>query len=142
VLGFLCCSAVVRRAAFLAAGGFDPVLFFVGEERLLAWDLAAAGWELCYLDEVLAHHQPSARRSPPARRHRQELRNTLLCTWLRRRPVPLLTVTASLLAARARDPQVTPALIAALRELPAVIRRRRALPPGVERMVGVLERGR
>jgi hypothetical protein len=39
----LCCASVVRREAYLAAGGIDPVLFFIGEEKLLAWDLAA-GW--------------------------------------------------------------------------------------------------
>ena len=32
VLGFLACGAVVRRHAFLAAGGFDDVIFFMGEE--------------------------------------------------------------------------------------------------------------
>src|SRR5690242_11404725 len=42
VLGFLACAAVVRRQAFLDAGGFNSLLFFIGEERLLAYDLAAA----------------------------------------------------------------------------------------------------
>src|SRR4051812_20222956 len=28
VLGFLACASIVRREAFLAAGGFDPVVFF------------------------------------------------------------------------------------------------------------------
>ncbi|GIE97522.1 glycosyltransferase family 2 protein [Paractinoplanes rishiriensis] len=43
VLGFLSCSVIVRRDAFLAAGGFHPRLFVYGEESLLAMDLAAAG---------------------------------------------------------------------------------------------------
>src|SRR5690606_485586 len=33
ILGFLACGAVVRRSAFLAAGGFDKVVFFMGEEE-------------------------------------------------------------------------------------------------------------
>jgi hypothetical protein len=32
---------VVRKAAFVGVGGFSELLFFVGEERLLAYDLAA-----------------------------------------------------------------------------------------------------
>jgi GT2 family glycosyltransferase len=42
VLGFLACACVVRKAAFVGVGGFSELLFFVGEERLLAYDLAAA----------------------------------------------------------------------------------------------------
>src|SRR5581483_3846245 len=59
VLGFLACASVVRREAFLQARGFDSVVFFVGEERLLAYDLAAAGWDLCHVPDVVAVHQPS-----------------------------------------------------------------------------------
>jgi cytochrome c oxidase subunit 1 len=86
VLGFLCCSATVRREAFLQAGGFSPILHFVGEERLLAWDRAAAGWACCYLEHLVAYHHPSAQRSSQHRRRRREVRNRLLATWLRRRP--------------------------------------------------------
>ena len=42
VLGFLACACVVRKTAFVGVGGFSELLFFVGEERLLAYDLAAA----------------------------------------------------------------------------------------------------
>lgn len=47
VLGFLGCAATVRRSAFLAAGGYHPLLFFGAEETLLAYDLTAAGWGSC-----------------------------------------------------------------------------------------------
>lgn len=36
VLGFLACSAIVRRSAYLGAGGFSSLLHFAGEETLLA----------------------------------------------------------------------------------------------------------
>src|ERR671926_66095 len=39
VSGFHACAAVVRRDAFLRAGGFDPVVFFAGEEERLVLDL-------------------------------------------------------------------------------------------------------
>ncbi|OUC77259.1 glycosyltransferase family 2 protein, partial [Streptomyces swartbergensis] len=44
VLGFLACASVVRRSAYLDAGGFHRLLFFGGEETLLAYDMAARGW--------------------------------------------------------------------------------------------------
>ena len=46
ILGFVACGAVVRRAAFREAGGFDAVVHFAGEEERVAIDLAAAGWGL------------------------------------------------------------------------------------------------
>ena len=69
VLGFLACSAVLRRKAFFDGGGFSKVLFCVGEEQLLSYDLSAAGWERAYVPDVVAHHHPSARRPDP--RHRR-----------------------------------------------------------------------
>ncbi|MCQ0011791.1 glycosyltransferase family 2 protein [Actinomadura madurae] len=68
VLGFLACSVVVRRDAFLDAGGFSDVLHFGGEEELLALDLAAAGWGLAYVPELVVHHHPSALGRDPAAR--------------------------------------------------------------------------
>lgn len=61
VLGFLACGAVVRRSAHLDAGGFHRLLFFGGEEILLAYDLAARGWGVS--------HCPRRRRPPPPGPH-------------------------------------------------------------------------
>jgi glycosyltransferase involved in cell wall biosynthesis len=46
ILGFLAGASVIRRAAFLEVGGFEPRFFIGGEETLVAWDLAAAGWQM------------------------------------------------------------------------------------------------
>lgn len=83
VLGFLACAAVVRVEAFRRAGGFSPVLGFGGEERLLALDLAAAGWTCSYAAEVVARHLPEP---GPDRSGRELLlaRNDLLTVGLRR----------------------------------------------------------
>jgi GT2 family glycosyltransferase len=43
LLGFLAGASVVRRSAFLEAGGFNEHLLIGGEEEWLAVDLAAAG---------------------------------------------------------------------------------------------------
>src|SRR4051794_22366336 len=84
ILGFVACGAVVRRTAFLDAGGFNPRFGIGGEERLLALDMATGGWELAYVDSVVAHHHPDADAARPGRRART-LRNDLWTTWLRRR---------------------------------------------------------
>jgi hypothetical protein len=76
ILGFLACAVVVRRSAFLAVGGFDDVVFFGGEERV-APDLAAAGWGLAYVPDLVVHHHPSSDRDVRARVAR-EVRNRVL----------------------------------------------------------------
>src|SRR4051794_19746902 len=83
ILGFIACGAVVRRSAYLQVGGFSPVVFFLGEETVLAQDLAAAGWGLAYVDDVVAHHHPQPGPSRAGRRTLQ-IRNRLLSIWLRR----------------------------------------------------------
>ena len=59
LLGFLAGALVVRRTAFLEAGGFDPRFFIGGEEQLLAIELAVRGWTLCYVPQLVVHHHPS-----------------------------------------------------------------------------------
>ena len=58
-----------RRPSSTAA--HDELLFFVGEERLLAVDLVAAGWRLAYVRDVVAHHPlpPEATTQPSADWH-------------------------------------------------------------------------
>ncbi|TDB98778.1 glycosyltransferase family 2 protein [Actinomadura sp. 7K534] len=128
VLGFLACSAVVRRDAFLDAGGFSEVLHFAGEEELLALDLAAAGWGLAYVPELVVHHHPSAAGRDPAARRRREARNRLLTAWLRR-PLPVVA-RAARSALGTRDGRA--GLADAARVLPAVAFARRPVPPAVE----------
>ncbi|GAB3212668.1 glycosyltransferase family 2 protein [Marinactinospora thermotolerans] len=139
VLGFLACAAVVRRSAFLEVGGFSRLLFFSGEEALLAQDLAAAGWTSCHVADVRAHHHPSAARPPASWRVRLDLRNRLLSAWLRR-PVERATrETARLAHAATTDPDARGALADALRRLPGALRQRRRLPGRVEHALRTLE---
>jgi GT2 family glycosyltransferase len=135
ILGFVACGAVVRRAAFLAAGGFSERLGIGCEESLLALDLAAAGWSLAYADDVVAHHHPV----PGSRPGRDALlaRNELLVTWLRR---PARVAAAA--TARALRHGHLPAVAAAARALPWILRERRVLPAGVEAAARRLERAR
>lgn len=137
VLGFVACGAIVRRAAFLNVGGFHPRLMIGGEEDLLALDLAAAGWELAYVHDVVAHHQP-ALSGGRGGRAALELRNGLWTAWLRRRAGGALRRTATLIAAglRQRRPR---ALAAALFGMPWVLRERQPVPPAVEQAARAVE---
>jgi GT2 family glycosyltransferase len=132
VLGFLACGAVVRRQAFLDAGGFSSLLFFVGEERLLAYDLAVANWARCYTPEVVAVHDPSAHRPPSHQRRRTELRNLLLTAWMRRPVTVALAHTARMGREAIGDGDARTALLAAVVRLPAALVRRRPVPQAVE----------
>ncbi|EQD83725.1 glycosyl transferase, partial [Saccharopolyspora erythraea D] len=139
VLGFTACAAVVRRRAFAEAGGFSRLLFFVAEEKLLSYDLAAKGWDLCYVSSVVAHHHPSPHRPPSDWRRTLELRNNALIAWMRR-PVRVALGEARELAAAARHDRVARrALLAAVRRLPSALLRRRRLPARVEDMIRLLE---
>jgi GT2 family glycosyltransferase len=135
---FLAGASVVRRDAFRAAGGFHPRLWLGGEEELLAADLAAAGWELCYLADLTVHHQASPLRDE-RRRLRDGIRNTLWFTWLRR-PLPAaLRRTGVILAQLRPSPTAAAGLLAAVRGLPWVLRERRVLPAHAEARFRALE---
>jgi GT2 family glycosyltransferase len=64
---FLAGASAVRVEAFREVGGFSPRLWLGGEEELLAADLATAGWELCYLEDLTVHHAASAVRDRRSR---------------------------------------------------------------------------
>lgn len=130
VLGFVACGAVVRRTAFLAAGGFNPRLGIGGEEQLLAFDLAAHGWELAYVESVVAHHHPYGGVRPS--RAELELRNELWTAWLRRR-LPGAAWTSLRVAARAVGERRVPVLVEALRGMPWVLAQRRPLRASLDR---------
>ena len=133
VLGFLACAAVVRRDAFLAAGGFQPRLFVYGEEALLAMDLAAAGWQLSYVPSLLVRHFPEPDGRDPRGRRRIETRNRVLTALLRRPPAVAARTAAAALRA---DPAALPGV---LRQVPWALRQRRRLPDPVEQALRRLD---
>jgi GT2 family glycosyltransferase len=135
---FLAGASVLRREAFCQVGGFSERLWLGGEEELVAGDLAAAGWELCYLPRLTVHHRASRARDPHLRR-RHGIRNTLWTTWLRRPLRPAVRRTAHLLRTVPRDRVTALGLLDAVRGLPWVLRERRVLPPQVEARFATLE---
>jgi len=141
VLGFVACGAIVRRDAFLEVGGFETRFGIGGEEELLALELAAAGWGLAYVDEIVAHHHPSPSRDP-ARRRAVQTRNALWTAWLRRRVPGVIAVTTATARGGLGDPAGRAGAIEAMRGLPWVLRERRPVGRGLEAAVRSLQQPR
>ncbi|WP_413451738.1 glycosyltransferase [Georgenia phoenicis] len=133
LLGFIACGAVVRREAFLEAGGFDDVVRFPGEEERLALDLADRGWHLSYLDDVVAHHHPSPVRGSADTRRRALARSAVLTGAMR---LPARHALARLRRTVAEGPVQRAGVRDALPDLPAALRRRR---PVSDRVVAQAE---
>jgi N-acetylglucosaminyl-diphospho-decaprenol L-rhamnosyltransferase len=140
ILSFIACAVVIRREAILSCGGFSGQLGIGGEEQLLGWDLAAAGWQLSYVPEVIAHHDPPP--APDGRPARQTatIRNALWTMWLRR---PLSAAAGETVAALARathDRTTAHALRDAVLGGRWILRQRKVNPPHVEAMCRALAR--
>jgi GT2 family glycosyltransferase len=141
VLGFVACGVIVRRQAFLAAGGFHSDYAIGGEEQLLAIDMSAAGYDLAYVDAVVAHHHPP-RRGPKPGRRRVATRNDLWSAWMRR-PLPgAVGQTARTAWSARRDREVLGGMVDAVRGAPRALRERRPVSRQVEGDVRALERVR
>jgi GT2 family glycosyltransferase len=135
---FLAAATSLRADAFRAAGGFSARLWLGGEEELLAADLAARGWWLAHVPELIVHHAPSRARDATERRV-QGLRNTLWFTWLRR-PLPAAARRTLFLARSVpRDRASLRAFRLAAAGLPWVLRERSAVPAEVEDRLRLLD---
>ncbi len=135
VLGFVACGTAVRRDAFLAVGGFDRVVFFPGEEERVALDLAADGWQLFYVPEVVAHHHPSVNRSTSAAREQLIVRNSILTAVMRR---PWSEVVRRVRSAVNSGPTGRSAVLAVVPRLVAALAERRQLPDALENRLELL----
>jgi GT2 family glycosyltransferase len=138
LLGFLAGASMVRRSAFLDAGGFPERASIGGEEELLAVDLAAHGWWLCYVPDLVVHHYPSPRRDGDGRRANL-VRNALWFAWLRRPLGGALRRTWRAARALPWDSAARRGFTAAVAGLPWVLRQRRVVPPEVEHGLRLLE---
>jgi GT2 family glycosyltransferase len=138
ILSFLEGACIVRRDAFLAAGGFDRRLFVGGVEEHLAADLLSAGWRLRYVPEIVAFHCPD-HGQPSAYVRRLGVRNTLWFAWRRRPLRPALRWTAHVLGQSGLNRITASGFGLAVLGLPRILRRRRPLPPQVERDMALLD---
>lgn len=131
LLGVLAGLTMFRVEAFRQVGGFDHRIWFSGEEELLALDLAAAGWWMCWAEDVVVHHCPSPERDGRERR-RLGIRNTLWTQWLRR-PVPsAMRRSWAVLRSAPLDRTTAAALLDAAKGAAWVARNRKVVPRGIE----------
>ncbi|WP_228387112.1 glycosyltransferase family 2 protein [Ornithinicoccus halotolerans] len=135
ILGFAACAAMVRTDAFLAAGGFDDVVRFPGEEERLSLDLAELGWQQAYTEELVVHHHPSPSRHGPDARRRAVTRSAILTAALR---LPAGTVAQRVWRALTGDAATRGGALDALRELPRALGRRRPVSDDVLDQLAVL----
>jgi N-acetylglucosaminyl-diphospho-decaprenol L-rhamnosyltransferase len=141
LVSFVACAVVIRREAFLAIGGFKERLEVGGEEELAGWDLVAAGWQLSYMPEVVAHHHPPPPTSGQrAGRREVQVRNALWTAWLRR-PLDVAVIeTARSLRRLPHDRSVVARGFGrAVTGLPWILCERRVNPPHVEAMLRMLD---
>jgi GT2 family glycosyltransferase len=138
LLSVLAGASMFRVTAFREVGGFSPRLWLGGEEELLAIDLAARGWWMCWAEDLVVRHAPSTLRDP-RRRRQLGIRNTLWTTWLRRPARSALRRTGTVLRSRPRDRASASAVAEAVAGLPWVLRERRVVPPQVEKGLQLLE---
>ena len=138
LLGVMAGLSAFRVGAFRAVGGFSERMWLGGEEELLALDLAAAGWWMCWAEEMVIHHAPSGLRDP-RRRRQLGIRNTLWTLWLRRSPRAAARRTVAVLRSAPADWATAVALAEALRGLPWVLRNRKTVPRHVEAGLILLE---
>ena len=120
-------ASMLRVTAFQEVGGFSERLWLGGEEELLSLDLAAAGWWMCWAEDVIVHHQASAARDARARRI-LGVRNTLWTAWLRLPVWDALHRTWAVLLSIPRDAASARAVGLALAGVPWVRTERRVVP--------------
>ena len=133
LIGFMAGAVVMRTDAYRAVGGYEPRLFLGGEERLMGLDLAAQGWRMAYVPELVVHHHPSRLRDVTARRTLM-LRNELWIAWMRLPWPCALRETGRALRAMVQAGRLPDTLWAALKGLPWALQRRRVVPPAVGTM--------
>jgi GT2 family glycosyltransferase len=139
LLSILAGASMLRVTAFRQAGGFSPRLWLGGEEELLSLDLAAAGWWMCWAEDVIVHHAASSARDPRQRRI-LGIRNTLWTAWLRRPLAGAARRTVAVVRSVPKDRASAVAIAQAVAGLPWVIRDRRVIPASVEAGLRRLEK--
>lgn len=138
LLGVMAGLSAFRVSAFREVGGFSERMWLGGEEELLALDLAARGWWMCWDERMIIHHAPSVSRDS-TRRRALGIRNTLWTLWLRRPLRSAARRTAAVLRSAPRDRTTVLAVAEALGGLPWVLRERAVVPAAVEEGLLALE---
>jgi GT2 family glycosyltransferase len=133
LIAFMAGAAVMRVQAYRDVGGYEPRLFIGAEESLMGLDLAARGWQMVYVREVVTHHHPSPSRNVAGRRVMLG-RNRMWIAWLRLPARDAWRETLDALRGLHVHGVLWRALPGALAGLPWVLAHRRIVPDRVARM--------
>lgn len=82
LISFMAGATIMRARAYRQAHGYEPRLFIGAEETLMSLNLAALGWRMVYIQDVIIHHLPSPARDAQ-RRTLLTARNRMWVAWLR-----------------------------------------------------------
>lgn len=118
VFGFCGGAAALRASALREVGLFDASLFLYYEDTDLSWRLRAAGWDIHYVREAVAHHEHAASSDSTSALFRYyNTRNSLL-VFARHAPLP------AVLRSLARQVAALLYHVCLRREAPALVRAR------------------
>ncbi|HZZ64926.1 MAG TPA: glycosyltransferase [Candidatus Baltobacteraceae bacterium] len=140
IVYFMAGACIMRRDAFLGAGGYHVRYFIGAEESLLALDLAARGWQLWYCEDIVVLHTPSSLNRDPDTRRRLVLRNRLWTLLLRRSAASAMRTIAQYASKSFKDQVVRAALAEAIAGLPWILRERRCISHDLELRVAAFDR--
>jgi GT2 family glycosyltransferase len=138
IVGFAACGSVVRRSAYLEVGGFEQRFGVGGEEQVLALDVISKGWQMAYVDELVAYHHPSPVRDA-ARRKRHEVRNALWSAWLRRPALSAWDATRRIIKTSLGDRARLAGIMDAIQEGTWVLSGRKPISPAIDRQLQLAE---
>ncbi|WP_182347466.1 glycosyltransferase family 2 protein [Tomitella gaofuii] len=138
LLGVMAGLSMFRTRAFREVGGFCERMWLGGEEELLAVDLAEHGWWMCWAEDVIIHHAPSAGRDA-TRRRQLGIRNALWTLWLRRPASSAVRRGLRIIGSAPRDAATARAVLEALRGAGWVVRHRAVVSDRVEAGLRQLE---
>lgn len=133
LIGYMAGACVFRTSLFRQVGGYEPRLFIGGEEELVALDVLAANRSIVYCDQLTVHHHPSGLRDSGLRR-RMLARNAAWVAWLRLPWPQACRATLHALNLLAREGSFVRDGTILLCGLAWALRRRRVVPPAVQRL--------
>jgi GT2 family glycosyltransferase len=140
LLSFMAGAAVVRREAYLEAGGYDRRFFIGGEEETLAVQLTRRGWQMRYAPQVVVHHRPSLANAGSLRH--VGLRNTVVNAWLHRPVRSALRWTAFSLADAPKNRDLLRGIGLIVRAVPWILGERSTMPDAMDADLRLLDERR
>lgn len=137
LVSFMAGASVVRRSAYLQAGGYDEEFFMGGEEETLAWKMLKHGWQMRYIPEVVAYHHPSQQNASGLRHY--GIRNTIWTAWLHRPAASAWHWTLYVIKSSPKNLLLVKALLMAVAGAPWVWRHRQVVEPAIEDKLATLD---